>query len=238
MRIKPLYFLSVLLIILLPFNLFSQRDKGIRNLPAYDLKPIHFGFILGGNEMNFSVKLIPDYYKIDSLLVLHSGSRPGFHVGIVSDLRLAEYFNLRFVPTLSFGDRLIEYTIIEKGKTENYKKKVESSFVELPLTLKYKSVRMTNTRAYVLGGIKYNIDMASLAKKKLKEDDIIRLKRDDFLFEIGTGFDFYLVYFKFGVEVKMAYGIFDILEREKGLVYTNAIEKLKSKIFYLTLTFE
>lgn len=187
--------------------------------------------------MNFSVKRSPDYKTYDSLMIVQPQEQWGFHIGIISDLRLGTNFNMRFIPSLSFGDRILNYSVIEKGNIENYTKQIESTFIDFPLLLKFKSDRMTNVRAYVIGGFKYSIDMASLAKKKVQDKDVIKLKRNDFSAEIGTGFDFYLEYFKFGIEIKMAYGLRDLLKRE-GTIYTNTIEKLNTKIFYLTFTFE
>ena len=65
----------------------------------------------------------------------------------------------------------------------------------------------------------------------------MRLKRNDYTYELGTGFDFYLDFFKFGVELKMDYGMRDLLQRDKT-VYTNSIDKLSSKMFLLSFTFE
>ncbi len=225
-----------MVIVLFPL-IASAQIRGIQNLPAYDLKRLHFGFILGVNEMNFSVKRTTDYRAYDSLLIVQPEALWGFHIGIISDLRLHDNFNLRFIPTLSFGDRILNYSILENGVIEPYSKKVESTFIDFPLLLKFKSDRLTNVRAYVIGGGKYSIDMASLAKKKTQDDDMIKLKRNDYSAELGVGFDFYLEYFKFGVEIKMAYGLRDLLKRE-GNIYTNTIEKLNTKIFYLTFTFE
>jgi hypothetical protein len=230
--------LIILFVFLIPATGFAQRvSQGIQNLPAYDLKRLRFGFVLGVNEMNFSVKRSPDYRTFDSLLIVLPESQWGFHIGIISDLRLGQHFNARFIPSLSFGDRILQYSIVNDGVIENFNKKIESTFIDFPLLMKFKSDRMTNVRAYVIGGFKYSIDMASLAKKKLQDDDLIKLKRNDYSFEIGTGFDFYLEYFKFGVEIKMAYGIRDLLKRE-GTIFTNSIERLNTKIFYLTFTFE
>lgn len=237
MHHKAKVFFAVLFIILLHSSGFSQIPGGIQNLPGYDVKRLRFGFILGVNEMNFSVKRSPDYRTFDSLMIVQPESQWGFHIGIISDLRLGDYFNARFIPSLSFGDRILNYSIIDKGDIKNYTKKIESTFVDFPLLLKFKSDRMTNVRAYVIGGFKYSIDMASLAKKRVQDQDVIKLKRNDFSLEFGTGFDFYLEYFKFGIEIKMAYGIRDLLKRE-GTIYTNTIEKLNTKIFYLTFTFE
>jgi hypothetical protein len=231
-----LTFSFIIITFFLSVNVCGQ-NKGIQNLPAYDLKRLHFGFVLGINEMNFSVKRTTDFKLYDSLLVVQSQPEWGFHIGIVSDLRLNENFNLRFIPSLSFGDRILTYSITEKGKVENYMKRIESSFVDFPVFVKYRSKRMTNARAYVLGGGKYSIDMASLARKKTSDDDLIKLKQNDYSVEIGVGFDFYLEYFKFGTEIKMAYGLRDLLVRENN-IFTNTIEKLNTKIFYLTFTFE
>jgi hypothetical protein len=104
--------------------------------------------------------------------------------------------------------------------------------------LKYTSKRLTNAQAFIIGGFKYTIDMASQAKKKNKDFDIpIKLYKSDFAGEIGTGFDFFLTYFKFGIELKMAYGLRDLLQRE-GNIYTNPIKRLGSKVFQLSFTFE
>ena len=96
---------------------------------------------------------------------------------------------------------------------------------------------MNNVRAYVVTGLQYSIDMASQAKKKAKNEDIIKLKPNDLLYQFGVGFDFYLQYFKLSTELKMSYGIRDLLKRDNS-VYTNAIERLNSKIFQLSFLFE
>lgn len=230
-----LHFLCII-ISFFTMSIFAQ-NKGIQNLPAFDLKPIHFGFTLGINQMNFSVKRNTGYVSSDTLLVLHAKPKWGFHIGIISDLRLSDNFNLRFIPTLTFGDRILYYSLIERNKITHYNKKIESSLVDFPLLVKFKSNRMTNVRGYIFGGGKVSIDAASLAKRKQQDDDLIKLKRFDYTGEIGSGFEFYLEYFKFGIEIKMSYGLFDILKRE-GNVYTNSIERLNTKIFFLSFTFE
>ena len=49
------------------------------------------------------------------------------------------------------------------------KKKVESTLLDFPLYIKYKSERYNNFRSYVLVGIKYSIDIAS--QKDIVEED-------------------------------------------------------------------
>ncbi len=234
---------------------YAQANK-VKNLPKYDLRIKHFGFILAANQMFFTVKTKPGFSDIifdqsqspdifaDSSRLFQVNSDPslGFTIGIVSDLRLGKYLNLRFIPSLAFGERYMNYTIMRYKNGEptlvDIQKNITSTYVGLPLQIKYKSKRLNNIRAYVLGGIKYNIDLA--ANKKKKDDTgetYLKLKKNDFLFEIGVGFDFYTGFFKFGTELKMSYGIVDLLQREDN-IYTDCIESLNSKIFQLSFTFE
>ena len=256
MRRKAITIISaIVLIALLSPEVHAQRLK-VRNLPAYDLAPYHFGFILGMNQMLFTVRTTPGFQNItysslqtpdlysDSARLLGIEHKPafGFTIGIVSNLRLAESFDLRFVPSLSFGERDLEYSIITNFEGERdqilVNKKMQSTFVEFPLHIKYKGSRLNNVRPYWLAGAKYALDLASDSKKKEENKNIyVALNRSDLYGELGAGFDFYTTFFKFGIELKMSYGLNDILKRE-GNIYTGAVDRLNSKLFLLSFTFE
>lgn len=229
-----------LLILMLIFISGVQAQRRVQiNLPKYDLKDYHFGFILGINRMYFSVDRVPEFEQLDSLYVLESTPEMGFNIGIVSNLRLSEHWDLRFIPTLSFGERNLLYTfLLNDKKYFEDKKKIESTHIDFPFNLKFKANRVNNFRAYVLSGVKFSIDLASQAKKK-EQDDVLRVKleRDDMALEFGVGFDFYTNFFKFGTELKMSYGVNNLLRQENN-IYTRGIEGLQSKIFQLSLTFE
>ncbi len=214
-----------------------------KNLPNYDHKQWHFGFTLGVNTMNFNIKPV-DYRQYDSTIaVIQPIPSQGFNIGIVANKRLVKYLDIRFVPTLSFGQRNIKYIIKTKDKKEDlFIKSVESTFLDFPITLKYKSKRfdgkLNNMRAYVLGGARYSLDLASQKKKKGTSDVIvIKLDPNDFMLTGGVGFEFYLAYFKFGVQLQMAYGLVNVLNKEKT-IYTTNVEKLSSKMAWITFTFE
>jgi len=216
--------------------LSAQRRPQIENLPKYDLKPYHFGFALCLNKMDFAIKPVEDYQN-DSLFVIQTDPQWGFNIGIVSNLRVGNYCDLRFVPTLSFGQRNLTYTLEYNGSIVETQKKIESTFIDFPLLIKYKSKRLNNARAYVIGGLQYSIDLASQAKKKDRENEFVKLKENDICFQFGVGFDFYLSYFKFATEIKMIYGMRDLLIRDHT-VYTNSIDRLNSKIFQVSFLFE
>jgi hypothetical protein len=214
-----------------------------KNLPNYDYKDWHFGFTIGINTMNFNVYPVDKVDYDSTVLIIQPKLSQGFNIGIVANKRLGTFWDLRFVPTLSFGQRNIEYIIrTSPTKEELFKKSVESTFLDIPISVKYKSKRfdknLNNIRTYVLGGVRYSIDLASQKKKKGSSDEVVlKLNPHDFMLTTGVGFDFYLAYFKFGIELQFAYGLINVLDKEET-IYTTNMEKLSSKMAWITFTFE
>jgi len=230
-------------------------------MPMYDKESVfHFGFVLGADlsyvtirpisdltTHNFDSTYIPDILPLpDSAKVLSvtSNPAPGFVISIVSNMRLGDNFDLRFIPSLTFGDRDLIYSIKTYTKESEsslvISKKVPSTYVNFPLELKFKSDRYNNFRAYLMGGAQYTLDLASQAKKREQRNSdqkIVKFNRDDLYLEAGVGVDIYNEWFKLGLEFKMMYGLFDQLTRENN-IYTNSIQSLKSKIFQFSVTFE
>ena len=234
--------IGVLLILLsISSSVLAQRMP--MNLPNYDKKSWHFGFTLGMNVMNFRATPIVNQNLTQDFLVIEPVSSNGFNIGIVANKRLMEYLDLRFVPTLSFGQRNLRY-IFNQGDTihKTYIKTVESTYLDFPFEIKYKGMRLpdqfTNIRPYVVAGARYSLDLSSQKDKKINNDEIvIKLLPHDFMYQLGVGFDFYLKYFKFGVELKTAFGLLNNLHKETNQ-FTYNIDKLTSQITWITFTFE
>lgn len=218
---------------------FAQRKK-VENLPAFDHKIIHFGFTLGVNSTDFIMK--HNLAKVDSLLSLQTQKQSGFNLGIVSDLHMTPLLNLRFIPALSFAQRNLEYIFLNRrGERELNVKAVESTFIEFPLNVKYRSERVNNFAAYILGGFKYSIDLASQAHvdntSNAPQDIVIKLKKHSYSYEAGFGMDFFLKYFKFATEIKLSMGLNDLFINDQT-IYAKPIESLRSKIILVSFTFE
>lgn len=233
---KKYYLILLGIILLIPQILFAQKHPRIENLPKYDLRPYHFGFALCVNKMDFAIRPVENYVN-DSFFVIQTQPQWGFNIGIVSNLRIGNFCDLRFIPTLSFGQRNLIYTLKYDTNIVQTQKKIESTFIDFPLLFKYKSKRLNNARAYIIGGMQYSIDLASQAKKKDRENELVKLKQNDICYQFGVGFDFYLPYFKFAAEIKMIYGMRDLLKRD-NTVYTTSIDRLNSKLFQLSFLFE
>lgn len=215
----------------------AQRNK-VESLPKYDKQKIHFGFMLGINKTDFVIKRIGEFNHLDSLYTVEVVPTSGFNLGIVTNLRLAENFDLRFVPDLAFSERDLVYAFYLNGiKEAEVTKKIESTFLEFPLELKFKSNRVGNYRVYTLGGVKYSIDMVSQEKVANKDKDFVRLSRNDYGYTIGAGFDFYMQLFKLSIEAKMYHGVKDLLVPD-AKIYSSSLNSLHSKIWLVSITFE
>ena len=231
-------YLLICIFLLIGIQSFSQKHKKSQNLARYDFQKIHFGFTLGINELNFNMQKNSNTITNDTLKTIHSESQKGFNLGIVSNLRLGKYTDLRFVPALIFAERHLNYGFIDDiNANENKIKKIESTMLDFPVYIKYKSERYNNFRAYVIGGFKYSFDIASQDKIDDEGKEIVKLKKDDLMGEIGFGIDFYLQYFKFSPQIKISYGILNLLS-EDNTVYTRSINQLTTNGWMLSFTFE
>ena len=167
---------------------FAQKQK-INYLTTFDDKLIHFGFSIGVNTLDFNVANYnpigenPDFkpYPIDRITgesIIRSDVAtllPGFTVGIISSLRLNNFFNLRFQPGLSFGERQLTFNVPVRDINvydENLSYySIKSTFLDFPLLLKFKAKRINNDRPYVIFGGAYRHDISRTA-----QEDLIKLK--------------------------------------------------------------
>ncbi len=191
------------------------------------------------------------YYKI--LEVQTKFVHPGFAVGIVGNLRLGEYFDFRVVPGLSFGEHTISYKIAMNDNpvdgtysfVDEEKKnsdKVECVFVDLPVLLKYKGKRIHNVRPYITGGFEGKANLlagvgyASHTSEKLSS---LKLKVWDIMYTFGGGMDFYMFWFKLGVELRYGCSFIDTRDKLEGRHFcTNSIKSAKANQFQVIFTFE
>ncbi len=231
---KAVYFLAFFLFL----GYFSMAQvRRAKNQPNYDYQRIHFGFLIGFNQFSFKTEPIANLSETDSILSVNSANSKGFSLMIISDLRLSNHLNLRFEPGLSYLQRDLIYTLDYQVSNQfvEERRSVESTLVELPVLIKFSSNRVNNHRAYLIGGVKYNIDMSSQKDVEVKE--LFKLKQTDYAVEYGVGWDFYFEYFKFSPQIKASYGFNNLLVPD-GSVFTNSIERINNRAVYLNFTFE
>lgn len=222
------------------YSFGSNAQKQPPNIPHFDETLIHFGAIVGYNQFSSILKVKEPLPEPDKVIGMNNPFQHGFQLGILGDLKLFEYLRLRFLPTISFGDRKFNYNIIDsRGNYITESTNIEAIYLEAPLELKIQTKRWRNFRPYLITGLKYAYDLASLKNKKISEEDqLLRVDNNDWMYTFGTGFDFYLPYFKFGIELKSSFSFNNMHIPEPQKPYSNIIDTYRTKIFYLTFTFE
>ena len=230
-----------LCLIMPTFMVYGQRYKVPMNLPNYDKQKLHFGFLIGLNILDF--KIMQNTQQEEQLFVIKSQDQKGFNLGIVSNYHLGRRFDLRAISTLSLAERRIQYVfrqqedVLEDYQFVEVNKKIESTFIELPILIKYKSDRYNNGRAYLITGLKYALDLASQKNIDDENQQIVKIKNHDFSYELGLGFDFYFPYFKFSPELKAHFGVSN-LKADDDSVFSQSIKSLKTRGITISFSFE
>jgi hypothetical protein len=162
---------------------------------------------------------------------------PGFSVGVIGDMFLNPYMNLRITPAIHFGDRTVYFK--ELTREEEKRVSVRSNYLSIPLDVKISSMRLNNYRPYVIGGVYGAVDLGR------KKGQPLLTKQLDYGLEFGLGCNIYLPFFRLAPELKFKFGLADILEKnrddltnEADKIYTNALSKATTRMIILTFNFE
>lgn len=255
---------SLIIFLLLFGSLLAKAQMwGIPNLTTFDDRRIHFGFTLGLNVLDlgiqhyhtldenpsFDAEALGEIYPIYLQEIDSVGRQvradiasltPGFTVGIVSNLRLTENLDLRFVPGLSFGNRELEYNVPlhdmnNAGNSEAYS--LRATYIDFPFYLKYKSKRIVNQRPYMLGGLAARVDISKSAVEEL-----VRLRKMSFYVEAGMGWDMYLQFFRLSTELKYSFGLGNNLtappEFPQPGYFNQAFKRVSAHMLTLSFHFE
>ncbi len=228
------YILAALLLSIVTIKTTSQ------NLVTIDEKPFHFGFTLGLNAMDFGftpslAETSQGIYNIDIATII-----PGFTVGVIGDLRLGNYFNLRAVPAMHFGQRNLSFVNTATQAIEV--QTVKSNVLNIPFYLKYSSVRVDNYRPYLIVGGGVSFDLGR------ERENPVLLQQMDYFVDFGVGWTIYFPFFRLSPEIKFSLGFNNMItpldQRTNDFIadgdkhYTQSISRLTSRLVTFTLNFE
>lgn len=225
-------FLTTIILLLFSINVNSQ----IENLQNFDQKKIHFGYFVGFNQYNYKL----DYKNNPDKRTLIK-QKAGLNVGLIADLKLNENLNLRFEPGLYTNKSdVIFYDRSKFSQNSDTIRSIKSTYVHLPILLKYSAKRYNNLRPYILGGLSTSFNLSS--NQNNPEDNsngTFRLKTNTFYYELGIGIDFYLQYFKFSPSIRGVFSLKDELVQDTELdsPWTGNIQKMSARGIFLNLSF-
>ena len=218
------------------WNAMAQRER-VKNQPYADMKWFHLGFHVGLHTQDLILTHSGVSTNGETWFAEIPSYSPGFSVGVIGDLYLNPYLNLRFTPAIHFGDK--KFLFREQSSGEEFTTNVRSSYLNFPLDLKYTALRLNNYRPYILAGAYGSFDIGR------KKGNPLLLKSTDFGLEFGMGCDLYLPFFKLCPELKFCFGLVDLLEKDRPdlvdqttLKYTQSLSKATSRMIVLTFNFE
>lgn len=239
------------LLVLCGISATAQENK-VQNRPYTDLRTFHFGVLVGTHLQDIEfVNRGPQTITLDdgtsqeqTVVMDQDRWDPGFTVGVLGELRMSTYFQLRIAPAMYFGTRHLTFhnlsVLDNNGNPHEEVQDLKTAYISSAIELIAAAPRFNNHRPYVLLGINPMLNLSG------KDDDYIKLKRYDAFLEVGVGCDFYLPFFKLRPELKFMYGLTNSLDTNHGkrlrstemVPYTNSVTEAHSKMIALTFYFE
>lgn len=221
---------------------YSQKQR-VENYHKFDKRIIHFGFMLGANVTQSLVTPRLDAYSNYNLINVENIPQPGAQVGVLTTVKLGlPIFRLRFIPTISFQERVYRYNFLLYGGTLESpfvnKERVGSVNLDFPLMVQFRTLRVNNFAAYLLGGFQYSLDLQSQEKATQSDTDpFLKFKKHDFQYQIGGGIEFFMPFFKMGIEVKFSQSIRNSFINDNTFI-SNPINRMINRTWWFSLIFE
>ncbi|MDH5474190.1 MAG: PorT family protein [Cyclobacteriaceae bacterium] len=214
---------------------FAQLRQPNMNNPEYDNRMISYGFLIGLHTSGYQLKYADAFDTIDSLHSIQTITSPGFSLGFIVNLRLTQFLDLRLLPKVAFYEHALQF-IRTNDPTLN--ETVESTVVEFPLILKYKSVRKGNFGMYLVGGAKYGLEASGKNNENQNSNDELFIQGSNLSLDFGFGFDIYYPLFKFSPELRFSRGMSNMLLSGKTNDLSLGIKSLNINTITLYFLFQ
>ena len=235
------YVLSLLFILMSTQFTEAQwfsKEKVINN-ENFDKKTISYGYYLGFNSYDFNV----DYFEDQKDIQVTTSF--GFNVGLLGNLRINDYIDIRLEPGLVISSRILNYdpsyfngiTFEDKDLT----RELRSTFIHIPLLVKFSTKRVNNIKPFIVGGFSTALNLSS---QQDNPDDnsnrIFRLKKNNLYYELGIGIDLFLEWFKFTPSIRGVFSMKDELVKDidPNSPWTSNISQMQTRGLFINFTFQ
>ena len=227
---------TLVLLLCMTLSASAQKFKWAReNNPRYDERFISYGFVIGLHTAGYQVKysnqfVTQNYDTVHSVMAPTSG---GFSLGFLVNMRLYDVLDLRLMPKAGFYDYKLEYQYTDRRKQNQM---IETTMMEFPLLLKYKSLRRGNVRMYMIGGFTGAFELSG--KNDVESNTAnLSVKKTNLTADAGVGFDFYFPLFKFSQEIRFSRGMTNVLGSDQS-VYRDPLKRLNTNTIAVYFIFQ
>lgn len=228
--------LSLLLLLSVGFQLQAQfhvfsRDP-IVNMETFQKQRLHWGYFLGFNMYDFKID-----YKEDAPEI-QIESPMSFNVGLVGNLRLHEYFDLRLEPGLYYTQRNLTFPGLENPRDRL--REVKSTYIHIPLLLKFSSLRIGNLRPYLTGGFSASYNLSSnFNSQEDNYEQRFRMNQMTYNYELGFGVDIFMEWFIFSPSIRGVFGLQNELipDNNPDSPWTGNVDAMRTRAIFVNFTF-
>jgi len=213
------------------FNTFGRNP--IINMETFQKQRVHWGYYLGFNFYDFKFDYkenFPDEIQVDNTT--------SFNVGLVGNLRLHEYVDLRLEPGLYYSQRNLNFPGFANPRDQL--REVKSTYIHIPLLLKFSSLRTGNIRPYLLGGVSTSLNLSSnYNAQDDNSEQRFRMNQWTYNYEVGFGIDIFLEYFIFSPSIRGSFGFNNELipDNNPDSRWTGNVESMKTRAVFVNFTF-
>lgn len=220
MKVKPVLFLFIFLFSIT--NSYSQRKKNLR-LNNFEGKNIKYGFYLGAHFKGYKLEANNNNVKLSQ--------GPGFHLGVLADWNLNEYLSLITEPGIISSTNRLD---IDGNNFD-----IATTHFRIPLSLKLKTKRINNIRAFIQTGIGYSYNFNTDRNKGDGGTNPyeFELSKHNTTAELSIGANFYFSKFKFSPSIKGLYG-FNNEFKGLGSIASSSLNSLKTRGVFLNFIFQ
>jgi hypothetical protein len=222
--------------LLMASAMFYAQKEHVENLPSFDKRKLHYGFYLGINQNDFKLNLRNSTIPNADISV---EATAGFNVGLIADFRLHKNLSLRFEPGLMTNTKKVFFNHLSTA--QDSVREIGSTYLHVPILLKFNTDRYKNIRPYLLGGISYNHNFSS---NEANQDDNssgqFRMKTSDFMYEVGLGVDIYLNFFKFSPSIRGVFAFNNEIkyDNDPNSKWTAPVNFMGTRGIFLSFAFE
>ena len=232
------------LLLNISFSWGQFNENAVLNIPNDDKLPLNWGYFVGINQFDYQISYLNSNYntnpseEITEILVQKS---TGFNVGLIGEMRINELLDLRLEPGFYSGKTTLEFKNQNLITEKDSIREIKSTYINVPLLLKFSANRIGNWRPFMVGGPYAAINLSSNENSiDDNKSGTFKVQKWNFGYQIGVGIDLYLSYFKFTPSIRGVFSLTDdaIRDADPQSPWTANIHKMRSRGVFLVLTFE
>ena len=207
---KKVLLLIILLITVQSVSAQLFSKERVLNNENFDKPRLSYGYYLGFNVYDYNIDYATD---VKDVQVLKS---TGLNVGLVGNIRINDYIDIRLEPGLVISRRELNYSNTYFNgisyEERDLSREIQSTFVHVPLLIKFSTKRVNNIKPFIVGGFSTALNLSS---QQNNPDDnsknTFRVTKNNLYYELGIGVDLFLTWFKFTPSLRGVFSIQDEL---------------------------